>query len=259
MPGSWITRNVARSDGSGMAARLEGASTRSRCGAWPRRQAGQPSARPLLPRQGGARSVCLSHSGRPRGTAGRSGSRGLERPGRGGPNAAPGRPAARRRPPDRDEVWFAFLGLALTRPDLAKAQRVAYRAWRSRLAQLLRARLSVRAGSIPPWTPSAKLRAGGARRRTGGSGDLEPRVFTERLLTLLDARLDRLLYRRAVIARPLRFEDDALHVLDQRALPAGRTGSAASPRPRWPAVSATWRCGGHRGGRRLDGARAAAW
>lgn len=35
-------------------------------------------------------------------------------------------------------VWFAFLGLALTRPALARAQRVTYRAWRDRIADRLR-------------------------------------------------------------------------------------------------------------------------
>ncbi|MGH2742110.1 MAG: TetR/AcrR family transcriptional regulator [Gammaproteobacteria bacterium] len=35
-------------------------------------------------------------------------------------------------------VWFAFLGLALTRPPLARAQRVAYRAWRELVADALR-------------------------------------------------------------------------------------------------------------------------
>jgi TetR/AcrR family transcriptional regulator, transcriptional repressor of bet genes len=34
-------------------------------------------------------------------------------------------------------VWFAFLGLALTRPALARAQRLTYRAWRERVADLL--------------------------------------------------------------------------------------------------------------------------
>lgn len=34
-------------------------------------------------------------------------------------------------------VWFAFLGLALTRPVLARAQREAYRAWRGLLAETL--------------------------------------------------------------------------------------------------------------------------
>jgi TetR/AcrR family transcriptional regulator, transcriptional repressor of bet genes len=34
-------------------------------------------------------------------------------------------------------VWFAFLGLALTRPAFARAQRLTYRAWRERVADLL--------------------------------------------------------------------------------------------------------------------------
>ena len=35
-------------------------------------------------------------------------------------------------------VWFAFLGLALTRPALARTQRVTYRAWRDRVRDRLR-------------------------------------------------------------------------------------------------------------------------
>jgi AcrR family transcriptional regulator len=35
-------------------------------------------------------------------------------------------------------VWCALLGLALTRPALARAQRLTYRAWRGRVAELLR-------------------------------------------------------------------------------------------------------------------------
>jgi TetR/AcrR family transcriptional repressor of bet genes len=34
-------------------------------------------------------------------------------------------------------VWFAFLGLALARPAFARAQRLTYRAWRRRVADLL--------------------------------------------------------------------------------------------------------------------------
>jgi TetR/AcrR family transcriptional regulator, transcriptional repressor of bet genes len=46
-------------------------------------------------------------------------------------------------PTDREHqaevrVWFAFLGLALTRPALARVQRLTYRAWRGRVADLLR-------------------------------------------------------------------------------------------------------------------------
>ena len=69
-------------------------------------------------------------------------------------------------------VWFAFLGLALTRPALAKAQRVAYRAWRSRLAQAA-ARRSARGPDRSRRRRRARGGgAGGARRRTGGAGDL---------------------------------------------------------------------------------------
>jgi AcrR family transcriptional regulator len=39
---------------------------------------------------------------------------------------------------DETRVWFAFLGLALTRPPLARAQRLAYRAWRRQVADALR-------------------------------------------------------------------------------------------------------------------------
>jgi TetR/AcrR family transcriptional repressor of bet genes len=39
---------------------------------------------------------------------------------------------------DETRVWFAFLGLALTRPPLARAQRLAYDAWRRMVADALR-------------------------------------------------------------------------------------------------------------------------
>ncbi len=39
---------------------------------------------------------------------------------------------------DETRVWFAFLGLALTRPLLARAQRLAYEAWRRMVADALR-------------------------------------------------------------------------------------------------------------------------
>jgi AcrR family transcriptional regulator len=39
---------------------------------------------------------------------------------------------------DETRVWFAFLGLALTRPALARAQRLAYQAWRRLVADALR-------------------------------------------------------------------------------------------------------------------------
>jgi TetR/AcrR family transcriptional regulator, transcriptional repressor of bet genes len=39
---------------------------------------------------------------------------------------------------DETRVWFAFLGLALTRPPLARAQRLAYSAWRRLVTDALR-------------------------------------------------------------------------------------------------------------------------
>jgi AcrR family transcriptional regulator len=39
---------------------------------------------------------------------------------------------------DETRVWFAFLGLALTRPPLARAQRLAYDQWRRIVADALR-------------------------------------------------------------------------------------------------------------------------
>jgi AcrR family transcriptional regulator len=45
-------------------------------------------------------------------------------------------------------LWFAFLGLAVTRPVLARAQRATYRAWRGRVADTLRQ--AQRAGEVDP-------------------------------------------------------------------------------------------------------------
>lgn len=39
---------------------------------------------------------------------------------------------------EETRVWFAFLGRALTRPPLARAQRLAYQAWRRAIADALR-------------------------------------------------------------------------------------------------------------------------
>ena len=91
-------------------------------------------------------------------------------------------------------VWFAFLGLALTRPALAKAQRVAYRGWRSRLAQLLRD--AQRAGQIDPGV-DAESEAAELVALVDGlavQATFEPRSFgAEHLQALLDSRLDGLL------------------------------------------------------------------
>jgi AcrR family transcriptional regulator len=90
-------------------------------------------------------------------------------------------------------VWFAFLGLALTRPSLAKAQRVAYRGWRSRLAQLLRS--AQRNGRIYPDVDAEREAAELVALVDGLAvqATFEPRAFTSaKLVALVDARLDSL-------------------------------------------------------------------
>jgi AcrR family transcriptional regulator len=87
-------------------------------------------------------------------------------------------------------VWFALLGLALTRPALARAQRLTYRAWRGRLAELLRDAQDageVRAGVDCAGTAAALVAMvdGLAIQAT-----FEPRaVSAERAVELVDAHL----------------------------------------------------------------------
>ncbi|HEX5897488.1 MAG TPA: TetR/AcrR family transcriptional regulator [Thermoleophilaceae bacterium] len=90
-------------------------------------------------------------------------------------------------------VWFAFLGLALTRPALARIQRVTYRAWRDRVTdRLLEAqeRGEIRAG-VDCAAEAAALVAlvdGLAIQAT-----FEPRALTPKRQTeLVDAHLDAL-------------------------------------------------------------------
>jgi AcrR family transcriptional regulator len=90
-------------------------------------------------------------------------------------------------------VWFAFLGLALTRPDFARAQRLTYRAWRGRVADLLRDAQEhgdVRA-DVDPSAAAAALVAvvdGLAIQAT-----FEPRTLSARRQTeLVDLQLDAL-------------------------------------------------------------------
>lgn len=90
-------------------------------------------------------------------------------------------------------VWFAFLGLALTRPALARIQRVTYRAWRDRVTdRLLEAqeRGEIRAG-VDCAAEAAALVAlvdGLAIQAT-----FEPRALTAKRQTeLVDAHLDAL-------------------------------------------------------------------
>ena len=98
-------------------------------------------------------------------------------------------------PLDRDRqaevrVWFSFLGLALGRTALARAQRLTYRAWRERVAEYLRAAQeagAIRAG-LDCTSEAAALVAlvdGIAVQAT-----FEPRALpAARQLELVDARL----------------------------------------------------------------------
>jgi AcrR family transcriptional regulator len=90
-------------------------------------------------------------------------------------------------------VWFAFLGLAETRPRLAKAGREAYRLWRDRVAKTLSAaqRQGLVGDSLDPQSEGAALVAlvdGLAIQAT-----FDQRALSrERQLGLVDDRLARL-------------------------------------------------------------------
>jgi AcrR family transcriptional regulator len=90
-------------------------------------------------------------------------------------------------------VWFSFLGLALNRPVLARAQRVAYRGWRELVAGALR-RAQER-GDVDPEL-DADGEAAALVALTDGlavQAAFEPRSLgAERQLELLDQRLARL-------------------------------------------------------------------
>jgi AcrR family transcriptional regulator len=87
-------------------------------------------------------------------------------------------------------VWFAFLGLALTRPALARAQRVTYRAWRDRVAEHLRS--AQEAGALRADVDCATVAAALVALVDGVAVQamFEPRRFSAaHQLELLDARL----------------------------------------------------------------------
>jgi AcrR family transcriptional regulator len=94
---------------------------------------------------------------------------------------------------DRTEevrVWFSFLGLALTRPALARAQRLTYRAWRERVTEYLRAAQA--AGAIRANVDCASEAAGLLALVDGIAvqATFEPRALPPaRQLELVDARL----------------------------------------------------------------------
>ena len=101
-------------------------------------------------------------------------------------------------PLDRDRhdemrVWFSFLGLALTRPALARAQRVAYRAWRDRIARRLREAQA--AGEVRADADCGKEAAALVALVDGVAiqATFEPRTLSHaRQVELVDAALDRL-------------------------------------------------------------------
>jgi AcrR family transcriptional regulator len=90
-------------------------------------------------------------------------------------------------------VWFAVLGLAVTRPALARAERVAYRAWRGRLAATLSE--AQERGSLDPELDCDREAAALVALVDGLAvqGTFEPRTLPgDRLLELVDERLARL-------------------------------------------------------------------
>jgi AcrR family transcriptional regulator len=90
-------------------------------------------------------------------------------------------------------VWFAFLGLAETRPRLTKVGREAYRVWRDRVAKTLAAgqRQDLVDGSIDPGREAAALIA--LVDGLAIQASFDPRALgAERQLQVLDDRLARL-------------------------------------------------------------------
>jgi TetR/AcrR family transcriptional repressor of bet genes len=90
-------------------------------------------------------------------------------------------------------LWFAFLGLALSRPALARAHRVTYRAWRDRVAEHLTAAKDqglIRA-DVDTATQAAALV--GLVDGLAVQATFEPRALSaERQLELVDACIDSL-------------------------------------------------------------------
>jgi AcrR family transcriptional regulator len=90
-------------------------------------------------------------------------------------------------------VWFAFLGLAETRPQLAKAGREAYRLWRDRVAKTL---ASAQRQGLVDTSIDAEREAAALIALVDGlaiQAAFDPRAVTgERQLEMLDDRLARL-------------------------------------------------------------------
>ena len=173
-------------------------------------------------------------------------------------------------------VWFAFLGLALTRPALARAQRLTYRAWRDRVAERC-ARPGARGDPRRHRLRCGSGRARRARGRPGHPGHVRAARAERPPAGRARGRAPRRPARvvasspmstgseQGIAVEPLRFEDGALLILDQRALPEAerwircetrRAGGGCirtlavrgAPRSGWPPRTA-WRSRTARGRR----------
>jgi AcrR family transcriptional regulator len=90
-------------------------------------------------------------------------------------------------------AWFALLGLALTRPALARAQRLTYRAWRGRVAELLREAQDARAVRADVDCPAAATALVALVDGLAIQATFEPRAVSgARAVELVDAHLDAL-------------------------------------------------------------------
>jgi TetR/AcrR family transcriptional regulator, transcriptional repressor of bet genes len=90
-------------------------------------------------------------------------------------------------------VWFALLGLALTRPALARAQRLTYRAWRGRVAELLRDAQDAQAVRADVDCPAAATALVALVDGLAIQATFEPRAVSgARAVELVDAHLDAL-------------------------------------------------------------------
>lgn len=90
-------------------------------------------------------------------------------------------------------VWFALLGLALTRPALARAQRLTYRAWRGRIAELLREAQTAGALRADVDCPAAAAALVALVDGLAIQATFEPRAISgARAVALVDAHLDAL-------------------------------------------------------------------
>ena len=90
-------------------------------------------------------------------------------------------------------VWFALLGLALTRPALARAQRLTYRAWRGRVAELLHEAQDARAVRADVDCAAAATALVALVDGLAIQATFEPRAVSGvRAVELVDAHLDAL-------------------------------------------------------------------